>query len=49
VRRIVEEKFVADTRTAHTVLTQAAQKGRIIPFVCDYDIRVSEHSIEIDA
>src|SRR3984893_17651695 len=47
MRRVVEQKLV--TACMGTMLTQAAQQGRVIPFVCNYDIGVSQSSIEIDA
>jgi hypothetical protein len=48
VWRVVEEKLVAGARVPRAVFTQTAQQRRVIPFVCDYNIRVSERSVEID-
>src|SRR5579862_3710732 len=53
MRRVVEEKLVTGARAlparSRTMLPQAAQQVRVIPFVCNYDIGVSQSSIEIDA
>ena len=42
----MEQKLI--TAAARAMLTQAAQKRRVIPFVGNYNIRIRQRTIEID-
>ena len=48
MRSIVEEKFVAPA-SLRAMLSKLAQDSGIGPFVCNHDIRVSQHRVEIES